>query len=641
MALTDKQKAILAEVEAKKAEAERYTDVAGNPWLRTLAQGATFGWSEEIEAAVRSLLPESIGGGEYNQIRDELRAKLAAYKQANPKAAITLEIAGALVPTLLTLPFGGAGATATAARVTPSLTKLAGRGAVEGAVTGAGVSEADTIGGIAADTATGAVTGAVLNPAMTAGGRYVAGQAKTFADFVRTKMGDKASNAVQAELRRLQEITGKPLDEIMFDLQEGRLMSDNKTLSIALKNMVNEGGTSGRFVLQQAKERAKETRGEAMGVLKSRLAPFEDQNTLRQFKKTEAELKAERGKEYESIYQSSGVLPEELVNQTTSSIANVPSAVQRLERIYGAQGKISPYSVVDGKITMNRTPTLEDVEGVRRALREEADSLYKTGENTLAGIIKERESSLKSLIDSTSKELGQTRAKYAELKAGTDTFKLGQKALSSDVEEIGMVVEQLRDKPYEFNAFKAGLMNSVKNRVLNNTTTLSKLANEDSKLGYVLRTVFEGEDIASLERKLMTAGDTAEIAQKLPPMAGSPTAPLATEARRAGSRGSLADVGQVMTGNVDPVAIVGMVGRMLQKNAPNLSDEDRLQVAQVLFSRNPELVYKAFTNQTALSELLNQAGSVIQTIGTGARTGLQQQATQATTGLIDRIRGGQ
>ena len=639
MALTEKQKQMLAEMESKQAEAKRYTDVAGNPWFRTALQGASFGWSEEVEAAVRSLLPETMGGGEYEQIRDELRTKLSAYKEANPNSALTLELVGALVPSLLTLPFGGAGVAATTARVAPTIAKIAGRGAVEGAVTGAGMSEADTVGGMATDAATGLVTGAVLNPAMTVGGRYVGGKAKGLVDYVRTKMGDKASDAVQAELRRLQQQTGKSVEEILFDLQEGRLMSDNKTLVIAMKNMVAEGGKSGRFVLDQTKARAGETRKDAMQALKDRLAPSQDENTLRQFTRTAEDLKAERSKEYERIYQGSGVLPEELVNETTSAIANLPSAVARLEKIYGAQGMISPYSVVDGKIVMNRTPTLRDVEGVRSALKEEATSLYKAGENRLAIIIGERESALKRAIGDTSSDLASTRAKYAEMKAGTDTFKIGQKALSADVEEIGMIVEQLQNKPYEFSAFKAGMMNALKNKLLNNTTNLAKLSEQDTRLGYVLRTVFQGEDITALERKLRTAGDTAEIAGKMPSTAGSPTNMLAQESKRAGSMGSLADAGRVMSG--DGTVVLDVIGRMLQKTAPNLSDAQRMQVAQTLFSANPDLVKRALTDQTALSELMAQVGRIVSTAGAGVRTGLQQQATQETTGLIDRIRGGQ
>jgi hypothetical protein len=340
MALTEKQKQLLKEMESKQAEAKRYTDVAGNPWFRTALQGASFGWSEEVEAAVRSLLPETMGGGEYEQIRDELRTKLAAYKEANPNSALTLELVGALVPSLLTLPFGGAGVAATTARVAPTMAKVAGRGAVEGAVTGAGMSDASTVGDMAADAATGLVTGAVLNPAMTVGGRYVGGKAKDLVDYVRTKMGDKASDAVQAELLRLQNQAGyTSVEEVLFDLQEGRLMSDNKSLVIAMKNMVAEGGTAGKFVLGRAKARAGETRKDAMQALKDRLAPSQDENTLRQFTRTAEDLKAERSKEYERIYQGSGVLPEELVNETTSAIANLPSAVARLEKIYGAQGR--------------------------------------------------------------------------------------------------------------------------------------------------------------------------------------------------------------------------------------------------------------------------------------------------------------
>lgn len=639
MALTTRQKQILEEIESKQQEAARFSDAADSPVIRTAAQGLTFGFGDEIEAAVRSVLPESLGGGEYKQIRDELRAKLGAYREANPKTALTLELVGALVPSLLTMPFGGAGAAATAARIAPSISRVAGRGAVEGAVTGLGTSEADTLGGMAADAGAGLVTGAVLSPAITVAGRYAAGKAKGLVDYVRTKLGDKASNAVQAELVDLMKKTSKPVDEILFDLEEGRLMSDNKTLMYALKNMVAEGGDSGRFVLEKSKARAAETRSDAMQALKDRLAPSQDENTLRQFKKTEDQLKAERGMEYERIFQGSGVLPEELVNQTTSAIVNVPSAVARLERIYGAQGKISPYSVVNGKIAMNRTPTLEDVEGVRRALREEADSLYKSGENDLAKIIKQKESSLRGSIDTTSAELGQTRAKYAEMKAGTDTFKIGQKALSADVEELAMVIDQIKNKPYEFGAFKAGMMNAIKNRLLNNTTTLSKLAEQDSKLGYVLRTVFQGENISNLERKLRTAGDTAEMASKMPLMAGSQTNLLEREAKRSGSMGSLADASRVMAG--DGTVVLDIIGRMIHKTAPKLSDAERLQVAQVLFSSNPDLVKRALTDQTALAELMGQVGSLVAKIGTGARTGVQQQAVQESTGLMDRIRGGQ
>ena len=75
---------------------------------RAMAQGLTFGFADEIEALVRSALPDS---PEYSQIRDELRAKLKTYKEDNPNAALTYELAGALVPSVA-LALTGVGAPA-------------------------------------------------------------------------------------------------------------------------------------------------------------------------------------------------------------------------------------------------------------------------------------------------------------------------------------------------------------------------------------------------------------------------------------------------------------------------------------------------------------------------------------------------
>jgi hypothetical protein len=169
--------------------------------IRSLAQGATFGFAEEIEAGVRAAA-SMLGIGEdkgYEAIRDEIRQKLANFKKENPGTAITSEIVGAIIPTIAAVVASG-GTAAPAA-----LARLAGIGAVEGGLTGLGTSESKTVGGMAGDTATGAITGAVLSPALVLGGRQIASKAGGIVDWARSKFGDKASNAVQAELRRLQQ----------------------------------------------------------------------------------------------------------------------------------------------------------------------------------------------------------------------------------------------------------------------------------------------------------------------------------------------------------------------------------------------------------------------------------------------------
>jgi len=68
---------------------------------RTFAQGATFGFADEIEAAVRAVVPESMGGGKYTEVRDELRRKLSDYAEQNPGAALSAELAGAFLPSIV------------------------------------------------------------------------------------------------------------------------------------------------------------------------------------------------------------------------------------------------------------------------------------------------------------------------------------------------------------------------------------------------------------------------------------------------------------------------------------------------------------------------------------------------------------
>ena len=64
--------------------------------LRSMAQGLAMGWYDELEAAVRVLARE---GRPYEEIRDEIRAKVSAYQQANPGEALTFEALGVVAPT--------------------------------------------------------------------------------------------------------------------------------------------------------------------------------------------------------------------------------------------------------------------------------------------------------------------------------------------------------------------------------------------------------------------------------------------------------------------------------------------------------------------------------------------------------------
>lgn len=123
---------------------------------RGLYQGLALGFGDEIGAglnAVGNSVAGVFGGGNgqdfadfYTQRRDEYRGYDEAAGDQHPIAYTSGEIVGAAAPALV----GGAGVSAG---------RLVARGAAEGAVYGAGKSEADTIGGMTLDAAKGGAMG--------------------------------------------------------------------------------------------------------------------------------------------------------------------------------------------------------------------------------------------------------------------------------------------------------------------------------------------------------------------------------------------------------------------------------------------------------------------------------------------------
>jgi hypothetical protein len=104
----------------KERQRER---VAGT--TRAIAQGATLGFADELEAMIRA---ESKPMGDYDQELDQIREKQKEFEALQPKVALAAEAAGAI-------PTGLGGARALSALGVKSVGKQAG---AEAAVYGAG-----------------------------------------------------------------------------------------------------------------------------------------------------------------------------------------------------------------------------------------------------------------------------------------------------------------------------------------------------------------------------------------------------------------------------------------------------------------------------------------------------------------------
>ena len=590
---------------------------------RTFAQGLTFGFSDEIEAVVRSMVPEALGGEGYEAIRDDLRKRLADYKETHPNEALTLELAGALAPAAAMIATGfGAPAAA------PTLARVAGASALESGVSALGYSDESLMsqkgaGEVAAGTAVGTAAGVAIDQAGGRLGRLGRG----LIEFVRKRFGDRADTAVQAELNRLAAGSGKSVDEIIEDIAAGRVMADNITLANAIKGYVNEGGAVRGEILDASAQRALDTTEEATEGLRGALTPrVDDQNTFRGVRESEAQLDAAQRQEYNRVFAQTGDVDAATQDQILSILQRFPAARQPLEEIYQANNIVPLFREVEGgAIEMLRVPTVQDAEILRRKLKDMQSGAYKSSDGSMGEAFGSSEGGLRRSIDEQSPELANIRRDYAIKMDAKEAFELGRKrGLTMNVDELSYMIESFG--PEQTQALRAGVMDAINNRARRSGVTVRDLANEDRQIGAALRAVLpEGsEDVL---RSVGRAAEVGEVNRIIQPQAGSPTQALQVEARQRGASPSMEDVARGMGGDV--MSLARIVSNFIP-SAKGLSQDQMVQVARVLFSEDPEFVSRAMKDKTLQGDLLRRAEQVAKTIVGAARIPAEQQAVQAT-----------
>jgi len=189
-------------------------------------QGATFGFGDEIEAAIRKVVsPEKT----YAENLKDARASLEQFRQQNPGSALTSEIAGAIVPTIVAtlIPGGQAALAATGARITQGVRALGGgrrtqqaaqaaaASGAQSALYGAGAAEgtpAERLDDAATAGAIGTVAGPIVDRvARTALPAITDTAKKAIRQGVPLTPGQAVgeSNVAGAALRRLEESAGR------------------------------------------------------------------------------------------------------------------------------------------------------------------------------------------------------------------------------------------------------------------------------------------------------------------------------------------------------------------------------------------------------------------------------------------------
>lgn len=618
-------------------------DIAGGA-RAFLGQGALLGWGDELEGKVESWFTDT----PYDEVVTRIRGEMKGFEERNPGTALTAEILGSIAPTaaLLLSGVGSAGAAANVARVgskIPSflqkmkttLPMAAGESAVYAVGEGEEGIEKD-IDRAAGGAAWGLAGGTVLGGALHGGQKLLTG----IANKVRSSMGDGASRAVIRQLEDLVKETGRPLKEIVSDIHAGRLMADNKTLTHAISSIFTEGGEVKDFLTKEMGKHATETGGVFTGTMQKGMTPDVEDNVFKAWTKGDKEAKQQESVLYKGAFQDSPELTPDVVDTILESLNRLPNAKTDLDEIYKAKGGIVPFYKVgeNGAISIVRKPTLEDAEIIRRKLSETTSDAFRSGKGSLGEPLGELEKVLRTQIDDLSPTLKEIRKNASNVRTQRDAFKLGRGALSKNVDELAVHMDDLIgtaptvENSQVLKAFRMGAMNALRHK-MKEPTFARKVAEEGSKENSMIRLIFPNEKIDDLLAKAKHAETAHSMKTKV--TSGGTGGGSDTQGRMAAQQRRINQGIASGEGGATQQAMMAAVDFVINKIAPKLDDKGRMEVAKILYSRNPELVQKTITGDTPTAQLQQSINDIITSMGYFGTPGAV--ATQPNEGVLDQM----
>ena len=603
--------------------------------LRSLLQGLSLGTSDEIEAFLSSTFTDA----DYEQALNVARNSLADFARSNPYQSMAMEGIGAVIPMLFT---GGLGAVGSGAR----LANIARTGAVTGAAYGFGTGEggfterAKRVPGGAAMGAAGAVVG---DRAIKFGGDAL----KALGKQAKLLVGRRGENIVNNEVQRLVARTGKTENEIIQDLMDGKILSENETLNAAMKALRSQPG--GEDITQAAINRPAETRNIAIKQVDEALGGDGTSATLKRDNRL-TEMKMEDAAMYDPFKSvtAPNVVDDAMIDAVNSlpGISNPLMKISksrsrqidpRTNRPYepiirrvGDETEAKNLGISKGDFVLSKKPSVEEIELVRRAADSVVSKEFKTG-NPLVGesydiIAKD----LRNIMDTNLQDLASTRAQSYALKLEKDAFKFGEEALAGKPGEKQIQLDRLLKRradaideikgqnlpademeialakaDAELNAYRTGFLVTIQNKMVGKqaNAAMKDLGNLDGHTAQILDKILPEETVESVFKKLEVANESKKASDRI--LSGSPTTEGINEGKFFGRDGFLSRAAMTAMNPVNnPGMLIGQVGNALaSKFGRGLTEAENRQLAKILTTTDPAIMQRALVDDGALAKI--------------------------------------
>lgn len=424
-------------------------------WVNALMHGASMATEDELGGALAGIMAKLQGqefGPAYQQTRDRLRTEYESYSGEHPIASLGAEIAGGIVPTVASLPFGGEGAVATGGRLLPRIASAAKRLMIPGAVYGGAYGAGNAEGGLperALGAAEGAATGAATSLVAPAAGKVLAAPAK----FIGRKVLEPVFRPATTAARKVVKAIGK---DTRADPQLSQQAMESANQQGVPFRVVDTGGQRTREMLREAAGSSPDVAEESASILAERAAgrPVRSANAVQHIvdsvrrmrgvnanttrEELEAQAKAVNQPAYrraEQSPQAQSVWTPELQRLTGSP--NVQRAIAQAERIgreetaaTGAMPVINPFRLMGrGVIEMqdNVTPNLQFWNAVKIGMDRQQSRLLAVGDKSGSRDVQRVKDLLLQEVDSIVPDYAAARQGASAFFRADNALEAGQK----------------------------------------------------------------------------------------------------------------------------------------------------------------------------------------------------------------------
>jgi len=597
--------------------------------FRSFAGGVTFQFWDELEAYARSLINDNVS---YEQAKSEINKKVAAYAKQNPKEAFGMELAGAFLPTLASVFGTPAAMTATFSNIFRLSRSVFQSGSTSGKLSigqamnraglgagtySVGASDDKTLKSIPIDFGIGYIIGAPIAGTFVLGGNVVTGISTYVSHLGKRMFGKTASLAVRKELSKLMEQTGKSEDEVVVDLMNGRLLTENQTLIELVKATIRGKGEAQDILESISKTRPKITKTNVIDEMQSATTGTNsDANLTKIWRQNQTEIRKKEKELYDIVFGKKGGNPNLVKGGDNGIVNDLLSAAQmkgtgvfdELEKIYSSSGHLVPLFArnSNGAIRILRQPSLEDAEVVRRTLAEVAYDLNKSGKGQAGGNIQALAESLRTKLDDMSPTLKVVREQAKIVRKGREAYDYGLGLLNAkkgnSAEDVQLFINDFGDVPGVMNALRIGITQALKNK--KGYQSIKEMANPEMPLHDIMNQVLPKEQLAEIMAKMNVASNAAKVSPSLQGAFGSQTADKIQMSRIAGASGG-------REGGMIIAVVDGAIQYM--KRTMGLSHKHAKEYAEIITTKpeNYKALEKALIDDSSMGTFMKVLDSLI------------------------------